>query len=101
LQLKLVAGFNYFVYTTWVSQRDKLLVRLQSKPKDFSWQELVRLLKMLGYEEAKRGKTGGSRRRFVHKTAAMISLHKPHPGSILKRYQLDQVIETLIQEGLL
>jgi hypothetical protein len=47
------------------------------------------------------GKTGGSRRRFAHSTAAMISLHKPHPGNELKAYQVELVLETLIQEGLI
>jgi predicted RNA binding protein YcfA (HicA-like mRNA interferase family) len=84
-----------------VSQREKLIARLKAKPKDFTWQELVKLLRMFGYSEAKPGKTGGSRRRFVHPKAALISLHKPHPGSILKRYQLEQLIDTLTQEGFL
>jgi HicA toxin of bacterial toxin-antitoxin, len=56
---------------------------------------------MLGYEEVKRGKTGGSRRRFIHPQAGLISLHKPHLSSIMKHYQLEQVIDTLKQEGLL
>jgi hypothetical protein len=84
-----------------MSQKDKLIQRLKSKPKDFTWAELERLLKGLGYEEAKRGKTGGSRRRFIHPHAAIISLHKPHPGNLLKEYQVEQVLEVLTQEGLI
>jgi predicted RNA binding protein YcfA (HicA-like mRNA interferase family) len=101
LQLSLVATEKSLFYSKAVSQRDKLVVRLKAKPKDFTWQELVRLLTAFGYAEAKRGKTGGSRRRFVHPTAALITLHKPHPGSILKQYQVEQIIETLTQEGFL
>ncbi len=49
----------------------------------------------------KRGKTGGSRRRFVHESAGMISLHQPHPGNELKAYQVELVFEALSQEGLI
>ena len=83
-----------------MSRHQKLVRRLRSKPSDFTWSELERLLTGLGYEEAKRGRTGGSRRRFVHPTAATITLHKPHPGNVLKAYQVEQLLETLSQEGL-
>lgn len=51
------------------------------------WIHLVgtgKLLVGLGYELEKTGKTGGSRRKFIHATAPLISLHKPHPKEILK-----------------
>ena len=67
-----------------MGRREKLVARLKSRPKDFTWDELVRLLVGLGYAEATTGKTAGSRRRFTHETAPTIALHKPHPGSIAK-----------------
>lgn len=79
----------------------KLVARFKSRPRDFTWDELVQLLSGLGYLEAKAGKTGGSRRRFVHETAPTIALHKPHPGKILKLYALDQVRSTLEKESLI
>ncbi len=63
-----------------MSRRDKLVARLKGRPKDFTWDELVKLLAGLGYVEAVTGKTGGSRRRFVHATAPAIVLHEPHPA---------------------
>ena len=30
-----------------------------------------------------------------HKTGLKVELHRPHPGNILKRYQLDILIENL------
>lgn len=84
-----------------MSKKEKLLLRFASKPKDFSWDELERLLGYFGYELMVQGKTGGSRRRFVHSTHPTISLHKPHLGNILKRYQLEQILEVLRQEKLL
>lgn len=84
-----------------MSRRGELVARLRSRPKDFTWDELVRLLRGLGYAEARSGKTGGSRRRFVHPSAPVIALHKPHPGSIVKAYVIDDVIRVLAEEGLI
>ena len=84
-----------------MSRREKLIARLKSKPRDFSWDELVRLLEALDYREAATGKTGGSRRRFVHETAPAIMLHKPHPGSIVKMYVIHEVLRVLSEEKLI
>jgi len=67
----------------------KLIERFRKKPKDFSYDELKRLLSFLGYSE-KQG--AGSRVVFINeKTNYKIKLHKPHPGNILKRYQMDLI----------
>ena len=73
-----------------MTRRDKLVARFRRRPKDLTWDELVRLLEALGYTETRTGKTGGSRRRFVHPTAPAIALHKPHPGNIVKTYVIDE-----------
>lgn len=52
-----------------------------------------------GYQE-KRG--AGSRKKFIHsKTKVTISLHEPHPKSIMKVYAIDIIIEHLKEEGLI
>lgn len=84
-----------------MSQQEKLIERFKSKPKDFRWEELTKLLKGFGYNLLPTGKTGGSRRRFYHESGDFISLHEPHPRKILKRYQIDIVLEKLKNEGLL
>lgn len=84
-----------------MTRRDKLAARLKARPRDFTWAELVRVLEGLGYNEAPAGKTGGSRRRFQHKTAPALLLHKPHPGNIVKLYVIDEVIQTLGEAGLI
>jgi predicted RNA binding protein YcfA (HicA-like mRNA interferase family) len=84
-----------------VSRREKLIVRLKTRPKDLTWDELVRLLQGLGYREVATGKTGGSRRRFVHASAPTIALHKPHPGNIVKSYVVDELLRLLAEEGLI
>ncbi|MCA3413312.1 MAG: type II toxin-antitoxin system HicA family toxin [Roseomonas sp.] len=84
-----------------MTRRDKLVARLRGRPKDFTWDELLKLLEGLGYAEAVRGKTGGSRRPFVHATAPTIALHKPHPGNIVKIYVIDDVLRVLTEGGLI
>lgn len=79
----------------------KSIDRLLEKPKDFTWNELDRVLSGLGYKLVSAGKTGGSRVRFIHQDYPPIILHKPHPKPILKRYQLDDIINLLKQENLL
>ena len=84
-----------------MDRKDKLLERFCRRPRDFTWDELTTLLRRLGFRQVRTGRTGGSRRRFIHPDGCLISLHEPHPGRILKRYQIDQIIETLEREGLI
>ena len=85
-----------------MSKAEKLVKRLLSRPKDFTYNELRKLLDALGYEESQSGKTSGSRVAFIDlKTKHIIRLHKPHPNNELKQYQLDQVIEELKGRGLI
>ncbi len=84
-----------------MTRKEKLVNRFLSKPKNFTWEELKRLLAGFDFQEEKTGKTSGSRTRFVNLSGVIISLHKPHPHNILKMYQIEQVIEILEQEGLL
>ena len=82
-----------------MAQIEKLLKKLLSKPNDFTWDELVKILGHFGYEEMKKGKTGGSRRKFVNKDHHIISLHKPHPGNTLKHYQVKDLVDILKERG--
>lgn len=82
-----------------MSKNQKLIEKLLSNPTDFTWEELIKVLSQFGYTEMKTGKTGGSRRKFADKSKHVISLHKPHPGNILKRYQLKDVITSLEERG--
>ncbi len=85
-----------------MSRRDKLLARFLSKPKDFTYEELKKLLKGFGYEEIGSGHTGGSRVTFYHEeTKSTIKAHRPHPDNKIKGYLLDQVAEELKRIGVL
>ena len=84
-----------------MGQKEKLIQRLKSKPKDFTFDEAEVLLKYLSYVRSNKGKTSGSRVMFISEGHEAILLHKPHPQKELKAYQVKQLIETLEQEGLL
>ncbi|HHT9108469.1 MAG TPA: type II toxin-antitoxin system HicA family toxin [Candidatus Wunengus sp. YC63] len=85
-----------------MSKAEKLLKRFLSKPKDFTYDELKRLLAGFGHKNVSTGKTAGSRVAFIHpESKHIIKLHKPHPKPELKRYQLDYIEEELRSRGLI
>jgi hypothetical protein len=77
-----------------------LVERLLSRPKDFTFNEATTLLKGLGYNERKSGKTGGSRVAFTNNND-YIRIHKPHSRKTLLPYQVNNLINDLIERGLL
>lgn len=81
-----------------MSQIKKLRDRLLSKPTDFTWQQLVKLLRSYGYEELEKE---GSRKCFEAEGLPRIRMHKPHPGNVLKAYQVREIIDLLKRENLL
>ena len=79
-----------------MSKNEKLLQRLLSRPKDFTFDELRKLLGSLGCVEDTNGKTSGSRVAFYHtSTGFILKIHKPHPGNELKKYHINEVIKYL------
>ena len=78
-----------------MSKKEKLIERFRSNPSDFHYNELVKLLNQFGFKEIKKGKTSGSRVKFINEKNVPICFHKPHPSGIIKRYQLKQIKETL------
>lgn len=84
-----------------MSKKEKLITRLLSKPKDFTFKELTALLAQFDYKQVNLGKTSGSRVAFSNKENDYIRLHKPHPRNILKPYQVEDIIIALQERGLL
>ena len=78
-----------------MSKKDKLIERFLSMPSDFHYDEMLRLLGYFDFEEVKKGKTSGSRVKFVNAEGVSVYMHRPHPSVIMKRYQLKQVKEIL------
>ena len=85
-----------------MSKHEKIIKKLNSGSKNFTYNELRQLLKGFGYAEHHKGKTSGSRVAFINnKTNHIIRLHKPHPGNELKHYQISLIIEELKSQRLL
>ena len=83
-----------------MSQKDKLLARLKSKPKDFTFDEAKSLLESFNYVMSLSGKTSGSCVCFV-RNQKVFRMHKPHPRKELLAYQIKELMDELKQEGLL
>jgi hypothetical protein len=82
-----------------MTRSEKLITRFLTRPKDFTYNELKRMLNGLGYTELQ---GSGSRVVFSNKKLKhSIKLHKPHPGNIMKKYQIDLVINELESKELL
>lgn len=79
-----------------MSRKKKLLDRLQERPSDFTWDEALRLLKQCNFVQLN---NDGSRRKFRHTSGVKLAIHEPHPGNIVKKYALDDIIEALRNAG--
>lgn len=84
-----------------MSKKEKLIARLKEKPKDFSFDEAVQLMGYFGYNIVSGGKTGGSRVAFSNDKKDYIRMHRPHPKSILKTYQVQNLIDDLKERELI
>lgn len=85
-----------------MGQKEKLIAKLKSKPKSFTFEDAEALLGYFNYHKSNKGKTSGSRVLFSSEDhRAKILLHKPHPRKELLEYQVKQLLELLEQEGLL
>lgn len=84
-----------------MSQKEKLIARLKSMPKNFSFDEVVQLMGDFGYYISNSGKTSGSRIAFTNDKKDYIRMHKPHPRKILKAYQVQELISDLKERNLI
>lgn len=84
-----------------MGQKEKLIMRLKSRPKDFTFEDVESLLGYLTYSRSNKGKTSGSRVMFTSPSHPPIMMHKPHPRKELLAYQVRQLLDILEQEGLI
>jgi len=83
-----------------MSTREKLIKRFKALPKDFSFDEMVRLFVIFGFEIDNKGDTSGSRFSFVNREKRLsYNMHKPHPNSIIKMYVMRQVLKYMIENN--
>lgn len=79
-----------------MSQKDDLISRLKTKPKDFTISELDSIMSKCHCQKNNRGRTSGSGISYVHETSGKIlKIHSPHPQKELKRYMIEMVIDFL------
>ena len=83
-----------------MSKKEKLIKRLKSRPRDFTFGEMELLLVSLGFEKSNKGKTSGSRVLFQRHNL-QIDMHKPHPQNELPSYQISKILKLLEREGLI
>lgn len=81
-----------------MASSEKLMHRFRSQPSDFKWNEMVRLLRHLGYTEYD---GSGSRKCFRGEGLPQIRLHRPHPKPIMPKYAVKQVFELLNEAELI
>lgn len=79
-----------------MSQSKKLLAKFLELPQrsDLTFQDLQTIMSAFGYALQERA---GSRVAFIKNGEQPISLHKPHPGNIIKRYMVKQLQEQILQ----
>lgn len=82
-----------------MSKNEKLIERFRQIPRDFTFEELEKLLAIFGYVKCNKGKTSGSRIMFEHKSQNNILIHKPHPGNVVKGYALRIIYDALVAAG--
>lgn len=81
-----------------MSQLEKLLEKFINTPFP-KWDELVSLLKKLGYKQLD---GDGSRVKFVNlNKQSIIELHRPHPQNTIKTYIKKDIIKELKDRGLI
>ena len=85
-----------------MNKKDKLLQRLCSSPKDFTFDGMKTVFKSKGFEISNKGATSGSRVEFFNEERQLsYIMHKPHPSDIIKGYVMKQVITFLKTNNLL
>jgi len=79
-----------------MTRKEKLLEKLRTKSRGFTWDEAVTLMHQCNFTLLK---TTGSRRVFRHASGAKVFIHEPHPQNILLPYAMDDLIEGLKATG--
>ena len=83
-----------------MGKKEKLIAKLKSNPKDITCDEMKTLLEAQWFVMSNKGKTCGSRVKFMKGDIPVI-LHKPHPRKELLEYQIKQITEVLEREDLI
>lgn len=83
-----------------MSTKEKLVRRFCQLPKDFTFEELIRLMHFFGFELDNKGSSSGSRVAFVRNDMT-LDMHRPLPGNIIKPKTLKYIYDYLHGKALL
>jgi len=85
-----------------MSTKEKLIKRFIKQPTDFTFDELIRLFTILGFEINNKGATSGSRVGLIHLEKKLsYTIHKPHPDRFIKSYVMKQIVQYLTDNNLI
>ena len=84
-----------------MGQKEKLIERLKSKSRDFTFEDAETLLGYFDLRRFNKGRSSGSRVIFTGGDHGKFLMHKPHPQKELKPYQVKDLLEYLKREGLI
>ena len=94
--------YSFVLQLILVTFAERLIEHFCKLPKDFTYEETLKLLSSYGYNEHNKGATSGSRVRFKNEqTGQYIDIHKPHPGSIMKEWMMKAIYQHLKSNGLI
>ena len=83
-----------------MSSKEKLVKRFLSLPRDFTFDEVVRLFALFGFVLSNKGHSSGSRVAFIH-SDEVFTVHRPHSENIVKRGTLQNIKEYLENKNLI
>lgn len=84
-----------------MSKHEKAIAKLQATPppSDFKWDELVTVLRHLGYRQL--NNTGSRRKFFNEEKDLLVVCHQPHPRPNVDKGCIVSVVEHLKGNGLI
>lgn len=83
-----------------MGSKEKLIERFKRQPRNFTWQEFVRLFGSLGFELDNKGASSGSRVAFLKGDLSFLA-HKPHPDHYMKGYMMSRALKFLENNNLI
>jgi hypothetical protein len=79
-----------------------LIKRFRALPKDFTFDEMIRLFGAFGFEVDNKGGTSGFRLALINRDKGLsYNMHRPHPDNTIKMYVMRQVMEFMVENGLI
>ena len=83
-----------------MNKKEKLIKRLRTLPRDFTFEEVVSLFQNFGFELENKGATSGSRIKFYNEADQnAYIMHRPHPSNIIKGYMMRDILNFMMKNN--